>query len=98
MAITVIKRDGSKEEFIPEKIVVSCLKAGATSEVARKIAKIIEGRLLEQNISEIPARDLTRMILELLRKENEEWYKNWIVFDRAIKRRRTEEELTQRER
>uniref|UniRef100_A0A7J3QF96 ATPase n=1 Tax=Ignisphaera aggregans TaxID=334771 RepID=A0A7J3QF96_9CREN len=95
MSITVIKRDGSKEEFIPEKIVVSCLKAGASSEVARKIAKIIEGRLLEQNISQISAKDLTRMILELLKKENEEWYRNWIVFDRAIKRRKTEEELTQ---
>jgi transcriptional regulator NrdR family protein len=95
MPITVIKRDGSKEEFIPEKIVVSCLKAGASSEVARKIAKIIEGRLLEQNISQISAKDLTRMILELLKKENEEWYRNWIVFDRAIKRRKTEEEIAQ---
>lgn len=96
MPITVIKRNGSREEFIPEKIVVSCLKSGATLEVARKIVKIIEGRLLEQNINEISARDLTRMILELLRKENEEWYRNWIVFDRAIKRRKTEEELMQR--
>jgi hypothetical protein len=33
------------------------------------------------------------MILELLKKENEEWYKNWIIFDRAVKRRKTEEEL-----
>jgi transcriptional regulator NrdR family protein len=93
MSIVVIKRDGSKEEFIPEKIVVSCLKAGATLEVARKIAKIVEAKLLEQNVKEVTAKDLTRMILELLRKENEEWYRNWIVFDRAIKRRRTEEEL-----
>jgi transcriptional regulator NrdR family protein len=93
MSIIVIKRDGSKEEFIPEKIVVSCLKAGATLEVARKIAKIVEAKLLEQNVKEVTAKDLTRMILELLRKENEEWYRNWIVFDRAIKRRRTEEEL-----
>jgi len=93
LSITVIKRDGSKEEFIPEKIVVSCLKAGATVEAARKIAKIVEARLLEQNVKEVSARDLTKMILELLRKENEEWYRNWIVFDRAIKRRKTEEEL-----
>lgn len=93
MGITVIKRDGSKEEFIPEKIVVSCLKAGATLDAARKIAKIIEARLLEQNVNEINAKDLTKMILELLKRENEEWYRNWIVFDRAVKKRRTEEEL-----
>uniref|UniRef100_A0A7C4BDA8 ATPase n=1 Tax=Ignisphaera aggregans TaxID=334771 RepID=A0A7C4BDA8_9CREN len=93
MSIVVVKRSGSKEEFIPEKIVVSCLKAGATLEVARKIAKIIEARLLEQDVKEVSAKDLTKMILELLKKENEEWYRNWIVFDRAVKKRRTEEEL-----
>ena len=93
MAITVVKRNGSREEFVPEKIVVSCLKSGATVEVARKIAKIVEARLLEKSAQEVSARELTRMILELLKKENEEWYRNWIVFDRAVKRRKTEEEL-----
>ena len=93
LAITVVKRDGSKEEFVPEKIVVSCLKSGATVEAARKIAKIVEARLLEKGASEVSAKELTRMILELLKKESEEWYRNWIVFDRAVKRRRTEEEL-----
>jgi len=93
LAITVVKRDGSKEEFVPEKIVVSCLKSGATVEAARKIAKIVEAKLLEKGASEVSAKELTRMILELLKKENEEWYRNWIVFDRAVKRRRTEEEL-----
>jgi transcriptional regulator NrdR family protein len=93
MAITVVKRDGTKEEFIPEKIVVSCLKAGATYESAKKIAKIIEAKLLEQNVNEVTAKDLTKMTLELLKKENEDWYRNWIIFDRAVKRRKTEEEL-----
>jgi transcriptional regulator NrdR family protein len=93
MPIVVVKRSGSKEEFILEKIVVSCLKAGATLEVARKIAKIVEAKLLEQDVKEVSAKDLTKMILELLKKENEEWYRNWIVFDRAVKKRRTEEEL-----
>ncbi|MEM2421415.1 MAG: ATP cone domain-containing protein [Acidilobaceae archaeon] len=91
--IQVIKRDGGREEFAPEKIVVSCLKAGATLDAARKIAKIVEARILESGAKEVTARDLTRMVLELLRKENEEWYRNWIVFDRAVKRRKTEEEL-----
>ena len=92
-SVKVVKRNGSKEEFAVEKVVVSCMKAGAPIDVARKIGKIIEGRLLDKGVEEVSARDLTRMILELLRKENEEWYRNWIVFDRAVKRRRTEEEL-----
>jgi len=91
--IYVVKRDGRKEEFTYEKIVVSCMKAGAPLDVARKIAKITEAKLLESGVSEISARELTRIVLELLRKENEEWYRNWVIFDRAVKRRRTEEEL-----
>ncbi|MEM0481266.1 MAG: ATP cone domain-containing protein [Nitrososphaerota archaeon] len=89
----VVKRDGSEEEFIPEKVVVSCLKSGATPETARKIAKIIEGRVLERGLEKVNALELTKWILELLRKENEEWYRNWIVFDKAVKRRDTEKEL-----
>ncbi|MBS7642253.1 MAG: ATP cone domain-containing protein [Candidatus Bathyarchaeia archaeon] len=91
--ITVVKRDGRREEFIPEKIVVSCLKSGASLDSARKIAKIVEGRILDRGLTEISARELTRMVLDLLKKENEEWYRNWIVFDRAVKKRATEEEI-----
>ncbi|MCC6045098.1 MAG: ATP cone domain-containing protein [Acidilobaceae archaeon] len=91
--IYVIKRDGSREEFAYEKVVVSCLKSGATLDAARKIAKIVEAEILKSGKNEITAKELTRMVLELLRKENEEWYRNWIIFDRAVKRRKTEEEL-----
>jgi transcriptional regulator NrdR family protein len=91
--VIVVKRDGRREEFIPEKIVVSCLKSGASIDVARKIAKIVEGRILDSGMAEVSAKELTKMVLDLLRKENEEWYRNWILFDRAVKRRATEEEL-----
>ena len=88
--IYVVKRDGSKEEFVPEKIVVSILKTGAPVDVARKIAKIVEGRLLEQNVEETTTKEIMKSVLELLKKENEEWYKNWVVFVQAVKRRKTE--------
>ena len=93
--IRVVKRDGTEEPFLYEKVVVSCLKSGATPEAARKIAKIVEARLLERNLERITAKELTAWILELLRRENEEWYRNWIVFDRAVKRRETEREIGQ---
>lgn len=89
--IYVVKRDGRKEEFAYEKIVVSCMKAGAPLDIARKIAKIVEAKILESNIQEISTKDLMKMVLELLKKENEEWYKNWIIFDRAVKKRKLEE-------
>lgn len=91
--VVVVKRDGSEEEFIPEKIVVSCLKSGATIEAARNIAKIVEARILEKKLEKITAKELTGWVLELLKKEDEEWYRNWIIFDRAVKRRDTEKEF-----
>lgn len=92
--IFVIKRDGSREPYIYEKIVVSCLKAGASVDVARKIAGIVTAKLIAEGRNEITAKELTKMVLNLLKEENEEWYRNWIVFDRAIKRRKTDEEIT----
>ncbi|MFZ8855269.1 MAG: ATP cone domain-containing protein [Thermofilaceae archaeon] len=94
MTIIVVKRDGSREEFAPEKIVVSCLKAGATLEAARRIAKIVEGDLLRRRVQEVTTKELMREVLSLLKEENEEWYRNWIIFDRAVKRRATEKEIT----
>lgn len=91
MEVYVVKRDGRKEPFAYEKVVVSCLKAGAPLDVARKIAKIIEGRILDAGKTEVTTKELAKDILELLKRENEEWYRNWIIFDRAVKRRRVEE-------
>lgn len=92
MQLVVIKRDGTKEEFSPEKIVVSCLKAGAPLEVARRIARVAECELLGKGVTEISTKELMKIVLSHLRKENEEWYQNWIIFDRAVKRRRAEEQ------
>ncbi len=93
--VKVIKRSGLEEEFIPEKVVASVLKTGAPVDVARKIARIVEGRIYERGLESIEAKELTKWILELLRKFNEDWYKAWIVFDKYIKRRETEKEVTQ---
>ena len=87
----VVKRDGREEEFVPEKIVVSVLKAGAPVDVARRIARRIECLVMDRET--VTAQELTRHILTELKKTNEQWYRNWIVFDQAVKRRRTEEEL-----
>lgn len=91
--LKVVKRDGREEDFIPEKITVSVLKSGAPIDVARKITILTMAKLLEHNVEKVTAKELTKIVLELLKKESEEWYHNWIVFDRAIKRRKTEEEL-----
>jgi hypothetical protein len=58
----VLKADGSKEDFEKEKIVKTCLRAGAGEKIARQIADIIEGRLYEG----IGTHEIYRMIVEEL--------------------------------
>ena len=83
--VKIVKRDGKKEEFIPEKIVVSSLKAGAPPEVAREIAKKLEAQIVKMN--EMSTAELRKMILEMLADKNPEWKENWLIYDRAVKKR-----------
>jgi transcriptional regulator NrdR family protein len=91
MVSIVIKRDGREEPFIVEKIVVSILKTGAPIEIARKIARKVECYFEDKE--KVTAKDLTKFVLSELKKVNEEYYRHWIIFDKAIKKRATEKEL-----
>jgi len=86
--LVVIKRDGRREEFIFEKLVVSILKAGADVATARKIALKVYCKV--SNSTEIDTKNLTKLILMELKSINENWYKNWIVFDETVKKRKAE--------
>ncbi|HDN81520.1 MAG TPA: ATPase [Methanomicrobia archaeon] len=77
------KRDGTLEEFIPEKIVVSCVKSGADLETAREISNEIKRTLKEKTDAE----KLREKVLELLEEKNPQWKENWLLYDRAVKRR-----------
>ena len=91
MVSVVIKRDGREEPFVIEKLVVSLLKAGVPVEEARKLARKIECMFFD--VEKVSAKELTKALLIELKKLNEEWYRNWIIFDRAVKRRHTDKEL-----
>jgi len=79
----VKKRDGRKEPFVPEKIVVSAIKSGAAPDEARTIA-----RGIEQHVSDgISTRELKSRVLGQLKAKNPDWERNWIVFDTAVKKR-----------
>ncbi|MFX0096941.1 MAG: ATP cone domain-containing protein [Candidatus Hodarchaeota archaeon] len=81
--VGIEKRDGRSEDFVAEKVVVSAVKSGAPADVAREIAKKVEARITEG----ISTKEIKRMILEMLREKNPEWEKNWLIYDRAVKKR-----------
>jgi transcriptional repressor NrdR len=81
--IMVKKRDGRKEQFVPEKIVVSMIKTGAPADYARTIAKDIE-RSASDGITTL---EIRTKALGMLKAKNPEWERNWIVYDIAVKKR-----------
>jgi hypothetical protein len=81
--IMVKKRDGRKEVFIPEKIVVSAIKSGAPPDVARMIAQDIE-RTAKEGIT---TQEIKTKTLQLLKSKNPVWERNWMVYDTAVKKR-----------
>jgi transcriptional repressor NrdR len=81
--VLVMKRDGRKEEFVPEKIVVSMIKSGAPADYARTIAQ----EILQSAKDGITTREIRTKTLGMLKAKNSEWERNWIVYDTAVKKR-----------
>jgi len=82
MSKIVIKKDGRKEVFIKEKIIVSAVKTGASIDVARKIANEIEEHP-EENLKTIWIR---KHVLSKLESHNPDWPKKWYNYDKNVKR------------
>ncbi|MDD5144480.1 ATP cone domain-containing protein [Methanoregula sp.] len=81
--VQVTKRDGRKEPFVPEKIVVSMVKTGAPAGYARETAQDIEKGVIDT----ITTKDLREKVLGSLRAKNPDWERNWLVYDGAVKKR-----------
>ena len=82
MAKIVIKKDGRKEPFIKEKIVVSAVKSGAPVETAREIAEKIEKHPGES----IKTQWIRKQVTDHLELHNPGWVKRFISYDKNVKR------------
>jgi|YelNatPaOPRAMG01_1025707.scaffolds.fasta_scaffold71240_2 2-phosphoglycerate kinase len=80
---SIVKRSGEEEGFIPEKIVVSCIKAGATPFMAREIAKEVESVIPDK----VESKEIRKIVLEALEKRNPKWAENWRIYDKTVKKR-----------
>jgi len=79
---TVIKKDGRKEPFIKEKVIVSAVKTGAPIEVARSIADKIE----QHPHDDIKTSWVRKHVLDELKLHNPDWPKRWLNYDKGVKR------------
>ena len=78
----VIKKDGRKELFIKEKIVVSAVKTGAPLNIARDIADKIESHPK----NELKTLWIRNHIVDELTLHNPDWPKRYINYDKSVKR------------
>lgn len=81
----VVKRDESIEDFVLEKITVSCLKAGAPLAVAREIARVVATAV--KGRGKVSSGEVREMVLNELRKRNPKWEESWIKYEEAVKKR-----------
>ena len=79
----VVKRDGSTEAFMPEKVVVSAVKSGAPYETAREIA----GSLTKRSESTMKSSDIrTHVLTELRSRKATAAADSWEAYDREHKK------------
>ena len=81
--VQIKKRDGRKEPFIPEKIIVSAIKSGSPPDYARTIAQDIERNTKDGATTQ----EIKVKVLSMLKSKNPEWERNWKVYDTAVKKR-----------
>jgi len=81
----VVKADNRLEEFDKNKIIQSCINAGASEGVAREIADEVEKKFHEG----MRTSEIRRIILKRLDEINPEWADNWKFYDRIVKGRIT---------
>ncbi len=76
--LVVIKRDGTREAFDPNKIVSGLMRATIKCPVplseVEGIARDVEAALAKRNLREVPTTDIGEMVLERLRFVNEVAY------------------------
>ncbi len=68
---------------MPEKIVVSAVKSGASPAAAREIA----GEIEQKAGGTISTGEIRERVLAGLGRRNPDWRRNWEVYDQAVKRR-----------
>jgi len=82
MEIHVTKKTGVFEPFQREKLVRSCMNAGASSEVAEKVADEV-AKHVQNNI---PTSEIRALVLTSLSNENPAWVMKYLEYELTKKK------------
>lgn len=77
--LRVIKRSGELEGFDQQKIIRSCIAAGAS----RRAARIVADRVREKIYDKIPTSEIRSLTVKALEEYNPEWAENWREYEKS---------------
>jgi len=80
MAANVIKRDGRVEAFIPEKIAVSCVRAGLKPDVAHAISTEVSKKVY----SNIPTNEVRKLVAKCIEKYDKAKAKAYLSYGERV--------------
>ena len=82
MEIQVIKKSGALEPFQREKIIKSCVNAGATKEVAERVADEV-AKNIHDNIT---TSEIRALVLSNLSDKNPAWVMKYMEYEQTKKK------------
>jgi transcriptional repressor NrdR len=80
----ITRRNGRREDFVREKVIVSIVKSGGNIRRARSIAREVE-RAVARN-RPVTTRDIRSEVLSRLEERDPRAYRSWLAYDRQKKR------------
>ena len=74
----VRRRNGKREDFVREKIVVAVFKAGGSIRRARRVAQQVERKLSGNSV--VTSERIREEVLERLRRRDPKAYRGWLAY------------------
>ncbi len=81
MVLYIVKKGGRLEPFQPDKIVKSCIKAGASKELAAKVAEEVSTIAYVQ----MPTEEIRAAVIDLLKRFDPKTAKAYAEFKKGKK-------------
>jgi transcriptional regulator NrdR family protein len=82
MVLYIVKKGGDREPFQPEKIVKSCIKAGASKELAEKVAEEVSTIAYVQ----MPTEEIGAAVVDLLKRFDPKAAKSYAEYEKKKKK------------
>ncbi|MEM7823900.1 MAG: ATP cone domain-containing protein [Candidatus Aenigmatarchaeota archaeon] len=94
MAANIVKRDGRIEAFIPEKIAISCVRAGLNPDIAHTISVEVSKKVYQN----MPTNEIRKLVAKWIAKYDKTAAKRYLDYGERMWSRPSPESILHRHR